>query len=222
LKKKKEKTRNMHMPEVVSMLPLDRSVHKATSALSRGGVIVYPTETVYGLGVLVEREEGLEKIRQIKGREKKHTFLVLVSGEEMADRYVFLTPLARKLVRAFPENLSLILFPKEGFLQGVRAEDGTVGIRFSSHPFCQVLVRACGVPLVSTSANGTGRMPEKTCGAVLESFGVKAKEISCAIDGGVCCAPPSTIVDVREGEVRIVREGGLSREMIRKAGFELV
>lgn len=183
---------------------------KAAKVLKRGGVILYPTETVYGLGVDANNPLAVEKVNQIKGRPDDKRLLVFASVPE---KYVTFTKSARILAEKFwPGPLSLVLDRNpdapETFLPDY-AETG-VGMRNPDHPLCQALVQTFDGVITSTSANRSGHAPGVTVDDVLAQLGDDAKLIDMVIDGGrLHASPPSTVVDCRGNEVKVLREGAI-------------
>lgn len=180
--------------------------------LREGGLLAYPTETVYGFGCAL-REEPMARLRALKEREPDRPFLLLVPGRESVDGLEW-TPAARELADVFwPGALTLVLRDPEGlFPPGVRSPDGTVAVRRSPHPLAGAIVEALGGPLTSTSANPPGGEPALSAEAALAA----ARETGAGdeiwvVDGGrLPPSEPSTIVDCSaEGPPRVVRTGAV-------------
>lgn len=180
-------------------------------------IILYPTDTVYGLAVDATDVEEIRLLRSLKGgteaMEKK--YLVAVDGLDMVRTIAKVTPLAEKLAKHFwPGALSLILestlFPEE-----LTCGTGTVAVRMPNHPVALALVREFGKPITSTSANMTGMPTLSTTEEILKQFGDRASMIGRVIDAGALPpSQPSTIVDAR-GEVPLfIREGAIQKEAI--------
>ncbi len=184
---------------------------KAADILKKGGVILYPTDTVYGLGGDATLDAVVEKIYMIKGRDRGYSFLSLVADIETAKSYVEMGGPAVTLAEKFlPGPLALILKKKEGFDTGVALGINTIGIRIPNNEFCQQLASVFGKPIVTTSANKNGMPPESTVEKILEQLGEKAAHIDLVIDAGeATSALPSTIVDVSSGTAVILREGAV-------------
>lgn len=179
------------------------AVEGAAGVLSKGGVIAYPTETLYGLGAVLSREDALERIRRIKG--KAEPILVLVSGEEMAERYVEVDERARLLMKKFwPGPLTLILRAKPGVAEKVRAGSSGLGIRMSSDQFAQALVERAGEAVTSTSANRSGKEPMAGALEIEAEFGA---ELDLIVDAGNRTGKASTVIDLLGEKPRLVREG---------------
>ncbi len=183
---------------------------RAVEVLQDGGVIIYPTDTIYGFGVDGEDEEALERLYSIKKRDPKKPLLVVVSDIEMARTYVTFTPEAKRLVDTFlPGALTLVL-PRnpdapERFLPNIQ----TIGIRIPQNPFCLNLVRQFGKPITSTSVNHAGEDPLTDPDDIETLFGDEADLL---IDVGNIQNPPSTIVDFSGETPKVLREGKITAE----------
>lgn len=180
-------------------------------------MILYPTDTVYGLGVDATSVEAIRALRALKGgttvMDKK--YLVAVDGLDMARTIAKVTPLAERLAERFwPGALSLVLestlFPEE-----LTCGTGTVAVRMPNHPTALALVKEFGKPITSTSANLTGQPTMSSIQEILAQFGEKASMITRIIDGGTLPeSKPSTLVDVRGETPLILRVGAISEVAI--------
>jgi len=180
-------------------------------------IILYPTDTVYGLAVDATDVEEIRLLRSLKGgttaMDKK--YLVAVDGLDMVKSIAKVTSLAEKLAEHFwPGALSLVLestlFPEE-----LTCGTGTVAVRMPNHPVALALVKEFGKPITSTSANITGMPTLSTPAEILKQFGERASMVGRVIDVGMLpSSQPSTIVDAR-GEVPIcIREGAIRKEVL--------
>jgi L-threonylcarbamoyladenylate synthase len=189
--------------------------------LRRGGLLGYPTETVYGLGSL-PTSAGILALTRLKGRAPSKPFLLLVASQSMAEAWgLALNPAASALARAFwPGPLTLVLPGGEGRLPDqLRGPEGGIAVRVTSHPAIARLVEALGAPLTSTSANIPGEPPAPGAGRLAEIFRAAVESGDLLIlDGGVLGnVPPSTIVDCSTPVPRLVREGAIPRGELRRA-----
>ncbi len=191
--------------------------------LAGGGVIGYPTETVYGLGSLATTE-GLDRLAALKGRPPAKPFLLLVSGLAMLEATgLELGPSARTLAREFwPGPLTLVLPGGTGTLPSrLRGPEGGVAVRWTSHRPLAALIEAIGQPITSTSANRPGGATAPGVDGIVTLFGdAIADGTLLVLDGGVLGnVPPSTLVDCTTPLPRMVREGAIPRhELRRRAG----
>lgn len=175
-------------------------IEKAVEILKKGGIVLYPTDTLYALGVDFENEEAVQKLRTLKGRYKDKPIPVMVSDISMARKYVKINDLAEKLITKFlPGKLTLVL-PKIGGVE--------MGIRIPNNVTALELVRKLGRPITVTSANLSG---EKTFSNVRDILDQLGSQIDYVIDEGIIEGDPSTIVDLTDG-FRIQREGAISKE----------
>ncbi len=127
-------------------------------SLKKGGVILYPTDTVWGLGCDATNPEAVEKIYKIKSRSESRSLLILVNGVQMLERYVKDIPeIALELATVSDDPLTIIYPFGRSLAKGVSSEDGSVGIRICKDEFCQELISRFMKPIVSTSANLSGK-----------------------------------------------------------------
>src|SRR6185295_1269639 len=164
-----------------------------------GGLIAYPTETVYGLGSRARGPE-VQAVARLKGRRPDKPFLLLVADRDMAEAQgLAFNESASALARAFwPGPLTLVLPGAEGRLPDVlRGPEGGIAVRHTSHPGMARLVAALGFPLTSTSANRPGSPPAAGAAGISDVFpDAVAKGRLLVLDGGVIGnVPPSTVVD---------------------------
>ncbi len=181
----------------------------AVDVLASGKVIVYPTDTLYALGVDATNPHAVNLLRTIKGREASKPILALVSDLEMLAQYAHVTTLAQELAeRYLPGPLTLVLEAKNNLLHPIAGADGSVGFRIPDMPFCLALSRAFGKPITSTSMNLSGREQERTLEGMCVQIGENARHISLLCDFGTLPpSKPSTIVDVRGVQPVVLREG---------------
>lgn len=189
--------------------------------LKAGGLLAYPTETVYGLGSLAA-EQPLAALARLKGRRADKPFLLLVGNLTMAtSRGLVFGPSARALAETFwPGPLTLVLPGGEGVLpDALRGAEGGIAVRYTSHPGIARLIRALGEPLTSTSANRPGGNPAPGATAIQGLFPEAVSSGALLIlDGGVLGnVPPSTLVDCTVVPPRLIREGALPRRELRAA-----
>jgi L-threonylcarbamoyladenylate synthase len=182
--------------------------------LARGGLLAYPTETVYGLGSLA-READVATLSALKGRAPGKPFLLLVASRQMAERAgLVFSAAANALAEAFwPGPLTLIL-PGGGRLPATLCgPEGGFAVRWTSHVGIARLIGELGEPLTSTSANQPGGRTAPGVGAIEDMFAdAVAAGTLLILDGGVLGnVPPSTIVDCTGPQPRLVREGALPR-----------
>ena len=137
---------------------MKNDIEKSLEVLQRGGVILYPTDTVWGIGCDATNRTAVERIYAIKRRSEERTMLVLVDGLDMLSDYVEEIPdIAVKLMDETVSPLTVIYPRAKNLSDDLVADDGSIGIRIVNDPFCRQLIRAFGKPMVSTSANVSGK-----------------------------------------------------------------
>lgn len=184
------------------MLDFQQDVQTLAQAVLQGGVILYPTDTVWGIGCDVHQAAAAERIMQIKQRPAEKKFVVLVDSVERLKQYVAHVPdKALRLIEYYERPLTIVYDKLQMALPPiVLAEDGSLAIRVTRDPFCKALINSVGKALISTSANLSG-----------EPFPTQFAEISTQIKQGVdaiaqhrqndiSTQPPSAIVRVIDGE----------------------
>lgn len=190
-------------------------IAEAAAVLARGGLVAFPTETVYGLGArgLHERDVGL--IFAAKGRPKGHPLILHVDDEPMARTLAAAWPeRASRLARAFwPGPLTLVVERASHVPDVVSGGLGTVGVRAPRHPVALALVRAAGEPLAAPSANAHTHVSPTTAAHVVRSLGDR---VDLVLDAGPCAhGIESTVVDVTSEPPRVLRAGATSLEALR-------
>lgn len=186
-----------------------QAVSRAAAVLGAQGVILYPTDTLYGLGVDAFSDQAVGKAYEIKARDPQKPMHCIVADLEMAERYAAVDDLARKLAKEFlPGPLTLILKKKAGIDAGIAKNIQTIGIRIPDNGFCIALARAFDKPYTTTSANLSGLVPERSVPSIMQQLGARGERISLAVDGGEApMRAASTIVDISSSEIVILREG---------------
>ena len=133
-------------------------IRESLTALRNGGIILYPTDTIWGLGCDPTNSYAVEKIFRIKSREPGKSLLILVDGEAMVERYVSEVPeIAWELTCVTDDPLTIIYPGGKSLAPGVCSDDGSVGIRICRDDFCCELIKRFRKPLISTSANFSGK-----------------------------------------------------------------
>jgi L-threonylcarbamoyladenylate synthase len=193
--------------------------------LDRGGLLAYPTETVYGLGSNPSAP-ALAALARLKGRPPDKPFLLLVSGTAMAEAWgLVMSPSAKALSAAFwPGPLTLVLRGGEGRLpEELRGREGGIAVRHTSHVGMARLLAATGRPITSTSANRPGDPAAPGPDRIREVFHDEvARGDLLVLDGGVLGnVPPSTLVDCTGPMPRMIREGAIPRAELRRAAGRL-
>ena len=185
--------------------------------LRQGGIVAYPTDTVYGLGASMSILRAVERVFEAKQRHRDMALpLLLASASQICELARYVPPVAHQLIKSFlPGALTLVLPASSTVPEIVTARGKTVAVRIPDHPVPIALIEGIGAPLVGTSANVSGQSSPLTAAEVRTQFG---DEIDTVIDDGRrCSGRESTIVDVT-GEIPVIlREGAISREALRRA-----
>ena len=199
-------------------LPSDiqQQIKQGISVLKRGGVVAFPTDTVYGLGACAGDEQAVERVYELKKRSRDMALpLLLGNTAQIGTVAENVSPIAWLLIRRFlPGALTLVL-PKSAALPDIiTAGGGTVAVRIPAHPVPVALSEGIGAPIVGTSANLSGKPSALTADDVYSQFGDK---IDLVIDGGRCPGgKESTIVDATGEPPVILREGAIAREELEQ------
>ena len=194
----------------------DESINVATTRASKvlrnGGVVMYPTDTLYGLGADAFSDKAVDKIYAIKGRDEKKPIHCIVADIAMAEEYAEVTDDARLLFeRLLAGGLTVILKKREAVVGGIARGLDTIGIRIPHNDFCIQLAGAFGEPFTATSANLAGHEHQWSVEAILKQLGPNAEIIDLIIDAGeLPPSAPSTVVDLSGEEPLIVREGAIA------------
>ncbi len=185
-------------------------IFESKNTLNDGGILLYPTDTVYGLGVDALNIEAIHKLKELKGRDGK-AFSVIVSDLEMAEKYVEVNDKAQEIAKKYLPGPLTIILPKKDIVPDELTEGKqTLGIRIPNNEFCIKLAKEFGRPFVSTSANVGGEETKNLTREILEQFGAKADHIDYLVDvGELPQRKPSTIVDLSSGNIEIIREGSI-------------
>jgi len=197
------------MAETVQIDPKQPSpelIAEAVRVIQEKGVIIYPTETLYGLGADPLFPEAMERIYAIKGRAAAKPIPFLIKDQAMLARLVEeVPPLGRELMaRYWPGALTLIFRAKKGLPMPLKGKDGTIGLRISSHPVARRIVEALDAPLTSTSANIAEAKDILDGASMAQLFG---DQVDLIIDSGKVAGIGSTVIDLTVSPPRMVREG---------------
>ena len=187
----------------------------ARDVLLKGGLVVYPTDTVYGLGCDPLNVEAVRRVFLVKKRSFNKPLPVLIDSVETAKRIAYFTPLAQRLAKEFwPGPLTLILKNKAEIPSIVTAGTGKIGIRIPNHRVALALIGACNGMLIGTSANISGRQPPLSAMDAIRQLG---SGIDLVVDcGRVPIGIPSTCIDLTVSPPRLIRGGAIPLSLIRK------
>lgn len=187
---------------------LAAAVDEAVKVLRAGGLILYPTDTVWGIGCDATNEEAVQRIYTLKQSENKHAMLVLCPSADEIVRYVNRAPgIAFEVMEMATSPLTLILPGAVGVAKNLIPDEGTLGVRVPDHAFCQLLLRKLGRPLVSTSANISGEKTPRTLSEITPEIVAGVDYVVNPRFEGRPTGKSSSIIAFGEnGEVRVIRE----------------
>ncbi len=195
---------------------IQQQVERGVTILRQGGIVAFPTDTVYGLGVSAKIPRAVERIYEVKKRLRNMALpLLLANTSQISEVAESVSPLAWLLIRNFmPGGLTVVLPKAPSVPDIITAGGSTVAVRIPAHPIAIALIEGVGAPIVGTSANLSGKPAALTAAEVCAQFG---DEIDLVIDGGKCPGgKESTIVDVTGGTPVILREGAISKQELER------
>jgi L-threonylcarbamoyladenylate synthase len=200
---------------------IDEALSKAVDILRKGGIIAYPTETFYALGVKCDLPRSLKRLYELKKRPREKAMPVIIgrrtalSGIVSPECLEHIPPFVQTFMdRFWPGPLTLLFPAQEGLPEDLTAGTGMIAVRMPGESFALRLAHHAGFPITATSANLSGTPPADSAEMVIHYFD---KGIDLVIDGGRTPGGlPSTIVDVSGGKVVIVREGAITRDEIEQ------
>ena len=188
-------------------------IQKAVQIINKGGIVIFPTDTVYGIGCDPYNQKGVLSLYKIKKREKTKPFPVIGYSKKELEKIAEFNPLAEKIAEKFwPGPITLILKVKDKKIQKSLDLDGKIAVRVPKNECVLALLKECKL-LVGTSANISGTTPfndPKECDKNLSGYDL-------LIDGGIISSQgESTIVEIENNDVKILRKGNVSEEMIKE------
>ena len=192
-----------------------KALEKAASIIKGGGLVAFPTETVYGLGASAYSGEGAEKIYLAKGRPCDNPLIVHIADARDAEEFAYTSDIYYKITDEFSPGPITVILPKKPVIPD-RVTGGlqTVAVRIPSHPVARAFIRAAGVPIAAPSANISGRPSPTRAEHVLEDLDGRVDMI---IDGGDCeFGLESTIVRISDSGAVILRPGAVTEEMLSR------
>lgn len=192
----------------------DEGIEQASKIIEDGGIVVFPTDTVYGIGCNPYNKESAKKVYEIKSRDFTKPFPVLVYSKEIASQIAEFDEISEKLVEKFwPGQLTILLKLKDEKLKESLNLSDKIALRVPNHKCTLALLEKCHY-LIGTSANVSGQpsfFDPAECIKSVENYDV-------FVDGGTITSKgESSIIQIEDGEIKIIREGSLSKEEILKA-----
>ena len=192
-------------------------LEEVAEIIRNGGVVIFPTETVYGIGGNALNTETIKKIYEVKKRPSSKPLSILVKDKDEIEKYAQITSeIEKKIIDNFmPGPITLVLKKKENIIpEIVTAGNDTIGVRIPNNNIIAQVLKSCSLPIAAPSANISGQPSSTKLEDVIDDFNGK---VDAMIDGGECTEKvSSTVVQVVDGKVRILREGIITIEDINK------
>jgi len=201
---------------------IERACETAANTKTDGKIIAYPTESTYALGCRFDDLRAIEQIYQIKNRPIVKIFPLIIGDIESLNMVVSqINDVEKSLMDRYWAGALTILFDAKSTVPpSIVGENNKIAVRMSGHKIAKSLAQKMGCPIIATSANPSGFKPAVNVSEILEYFDDK---IDVIIDGGQCLGgQPSTIIEVVNGSVKIIRHGAIAREDIANNGFNVL
>ena len=196
------------------MNKIGKDLNLAASILLNGGVISFPTETVMGLGIIYDNYDAYLRLNKIKGRPEDKPYTLMLGEVRDIDKYAVIDDRARRIINALlPGPLTLLLNVKDNVPGWVTHNTGIIGVRVPNFPLVNELINKVGKPLLVPSANPSNMPPALTVNQVSIYFNDTLDYI---VSNNSNEELPSTIVDLTQNEIKIIREGKIRKEDILK------
>lgn len=188
--------------------PEDKLIDKCVKIIKKGGSVVYPTETVYGLGVDVFNDKACAKVFDIKNRDKSKALIVHVNSIFEVKKVAKDIPeMAYKLMEKYWPGALTIVLKKSEIISDIVSQNENVGVRIPNNKIELKLLEKCGTCITGTSANISGK---ESIVDPKNAYKELKRRVNIVIDGGVCeMGEPSTIVDLSTGNIKLIREGSI-------------
>ncbi|WNM20341.1 L-threonylcarbamoyladenylate synthase [Flavobacterium capsici] len=188
-------------------MDINTEVHNAFEVIQNGGIILYPTDTVWGIGCDASNEEAVKKIYALKQREETKSTIVLMNGDKMMyNVFKEIPETAWQILDLSEKPTTLILDSPRNVAKNIVAEDNTLGVRIVKEPFCFKLMERMKKPLVSTSANISGEPTPKSFKEISPEI-IKGVDYVVNLHREKICDKPSTIIKLTlDNQVKIIRK----------------
>lgn len=200
--------------EILRLAPdtLYQVAEKAAKVLRKGGIVLFPTDTLYGLAADATNRSAIERLKRLKARQTRKPISVVVPHHEALEEYGVLNDRARELAKKHLPGALTLVVPAAGTMPEEIQLNGTLGFRIPDDPFALALARTLGSPYTATSANMSGVPTPPHIDAIITQLGPSARYIDLVIDdgpreGGV----PSTVVAIVGEDAYVLREGAISK-----------
>ena len=197
---------------------LKQLVKQATEILQDGGAVIFPTDTLYGLGVDALNSEAIEYFFTLKKRPTDKPIPVFVSGIEEARQAAFIDERQENIIKKlWPGPFTVVLNKKEIFSERLSAGTDTIGLRSPDSKFCRRLLGEFGGPITASSANISGMEPSLDINKIIEQFEEHSDIPELVIDAGILePSEPSTVIDIREEKPKILRLNNSTKEKLKE------
>ena len=168
----------------------DNALDHATKVILSGGIIVYPTDTVYGFGVNATNENSIKRLNNLKNR--TGPISIIASDKNIVSKWIDIPYNQINEAVSYLKPHTTIIYPvKKGIVNDlILGPNSTLGIRIPGHPFCLEIAKTCNIPITTTSVNKTGQQPKSNVGDILEHFG---NDVDLIVDDGDLTGPASSI-----------------------------
>jgi len=185
--------------------PQPRLIRQVVDCLQQGGVIIYPTDTTYGIGCDIFNRKGVKKIFQIKKRDSRKPFSFICSDLAEISNYAQVSNFAFKIMkRHLPGAYTFVLDATKIVPDSLSTKQKTVGVRIPANAICQAIVRELGHPLVTTSANVSGQVTPQDPRDIDDQMG---RLVDFVIDGGISMDEASTVISLVNDHIEVIRQG---------------
>lgn len=188
-------------------MDINKEIHAAFEVIQNGGIILYPTDTVWGIGCDATNEEAVKKIYALKQREESKSMIVLMNGEKMMyNIFKEIPETAWQILDLSEKPTTLILDNPRNVAPNIISDDKSLGVRIVKEPFCFKLMERMKKPLVSTSANISGMFPPKSFKEISPEI-IKGVDYVVNLHHDKICDKPSTIIKLTyNSQVKIIRK----------------
>jgi tRNA threonylcarbamoyl adenosine modification protein (Sua5/YciO/YrdC/YwlC family) len=194
---------------------MKQQIKQACKEISNGNLVCFPTETVYALAADWKNEDAIEKIFQLKQRDNKTPLSILVNNVDNAKKIVEFNKKAEILAKKFcPGPLTMILTKKNNVQipQNLNSGLSSIGVRIPNHEIAQEILHKCGGVVVATSVNLSGQKSLNCSADIINNFG---NQVACIVqEYGNTSAIASTVVDLTSNDIKILRQGAITKEQI--------
>lgn len=184
---------------------MEKELKSTLDSLRSEGVILYPTDTVWGLGCDATKEEAVQKIYQLKNREESKSLVILVSSLEMLQDYITSIPQkALEIINKQEKPTTIIYSQPKGLAKNTVASDDTIAIRIPQHDFCKALIEEFGKPIVSTSANISGEPTPKSFSEISNPI-LEGVDYIVNLEREKITTKSSTIIKIVGEDIQVIR-----------------